>query len=131
MGLFVHDACGHWRPLSVLFTITFFGLELEFKLLLGSELHDNNWILWLSCFAIDKLDWLNRNIFVACVYVGRFHFIDIWSWPFEVNLKIKIDRALITISLAVTLIEQFVLVNICADKRYEATPMRQEFVVES
>ena len=124
LWLFMHDAGGNWGPFGVLLANAFLGLELEFKLLFGSKLHDDDWILWLSCLVINKLYWLHRNIFVPGINISRLNLINIWSRPFEVDLKIKIYGTPITISLAVTLIKELIIIHSSTDQWNQPAAMR-------
>ena len=59
LWLLMHDASGHRGPLGVLLADTLFGLELEVKLLVRPQLHDRDWILWLTSLTIHELYWLH------------------------------------------------------------------------
>lgn len=70
LWLFMHDAGGNWGPFGVLLSNALLRLELEFKLLFGSKLHDYDWILCLPCLVINKLYRLHRNIFVPGINIS-------------------------------------------------------------
>ena len=59
LWLLMHDAGSNRGPLCMLLTISFLCLELEFELLFGTQLHNDNRVLRLPSFVIDKLNRLN------------------------------------------------------------------------
>ena len=130
LWLFMHDASGNWRPFGVLLTIAFLGLQLKFKNLFGSKLHNDDWIFRFSCLAINKFDRLYGNILIPGIDIGGLNFINIRSWPLKVDLKIKIYRAPIAIALAVTLVEELIIIDSSTNKGNEPASMGQELVME-